>query len=123
MKLQRDTFPERNLITAYGDAHIEINRERHEASLVILPDRLITGWAQGGFERLSENDFAQIAELAPEMLIFGSGSRQRFPAPALLRPLIAARIGYEIMDRAAAARTYKVLMLEGRMVACALLID
>jgi len=123
MKLQPDTQPDRNLITAYGVGHVEINRQRHAASLVLLPDRLVSPWAASGFDALQESDFRLIAELAPEILLIGTGARQRFPAAALLRPLIEARIGYEIMDFAAAARTYNVLMLEGRRVAAALLIE
>ena len=123
MKLQRDTFPDRNLITAYGAGHVEINRQRHGVSLVLLPDRVISPWAADGFDALQAGDFQLIAELAPEILLVGTGARQRFPAPALLRSLIEARIGYEIMDFAAAARTYNVLMLEGRRVAAALLIE
>lgn len=122
MKLQRDTYPERNLITAYGPGHVEINRRRHEANLLLTPDRLIPGWAADGFDSLTDRDFEAIVELAPEILLIGTGARQRFPAPALLRPLIEARIGYEVMDMAAAARTYNVLMLEGRQVAAALLL-
>jgi uncharacterized protein len=41
----------------------------------------------------------------------------------LLRPLIEARIGYEVMDVAAACRTYNLLTSEGRKVAAALLFD
>ena len=123
MKLQRDTQPDRNLITAYGAGHVEINRQRHETSLVLLPDRLISPWAASGFAALQVSDFQLIADLAPEILLVGTGIRQRFPAPALLRSLIEARIGYEIMDSAAAARTYNVLMLEGRRVAAALLVE
>jgi uncharacterized protein len=38
-----------------------------------------------------------------------------------LAPLIAAGIGYEVMDTGAACRTYNVLMAENRKVAAALL--
>ena len=53
--------------------------------------------------------------------VFGSGARLRFPAAALLRPLIDAGIGIETMDTAAACRTYNVLLAEGRKVVAALL--
>jgi peroxiredoxin Q/BCP len=49
-------------------------------------------------------------------VIFGSGSRLRFPKPMLLQPLMARRIGFETMDTAAACRTYNVLLAEGRAV-------
>jgi uncharacterized protein len=57
------------------------------------------------------------------VVLLGTGWRQRFPAPALMRPLMDERIGYEIMDLPAACRTYNILMAEGRYVAAALLFD
>ena len=56
-------------------------------------------------------------------VIFGSGARIRFPRPALLRELIAKRIGFETMDTPAACRTYNVLLAEGRSVVAALLFE
>ena len=63
------------------------------------------------------------AALSPELVIFGSGSRLRFPKPALLQPLMTRRIGFETMDTAAACRTYNVLLAEGRAVVAALLFE
>ena len=52
-----------------------------------------------------------------------SSDLQRFPAPAVMRPLIEAKIGFEIMDLPAACRTYNILMGENRNVAAALFFD
>jgi uncharacterized protein len=60
-----------------------------------------------------------VADLKPELVIFGSGARIRFPAAALLRPLIERGIGVETMDTGAACRTYNVLAGEGRSVVLA----
>ena len=46
---------------------------------------------------------------------------QQFPHPSLLRPLIDAGIGVEVMDTLAAARTYNILVAEGRSVAAVLM--
>ncbi len=123
MKLQLDMPGRHNMVTGYGDGYIVINQLRHEQNLLLMPDRLVTGWATGGFAALSADDFAQICELAPELLLVGTGRRQRFPSPALLRPLIEAGIGHEVMDLAAACRTYNLLAAEGRRVAAALMAD
>lgn len=61
------------------------------------------------------------ASVKPEVLLLGTGARQRFPSPAVLRPLLQAGIGVEVMDTQAAARTYNILMAEGRRVVAALL--
>ena len=55
-------------------------------------------------------------------MILGTGASQKFPPPATLRPLIEAGIGFEIMDTAAACRTYNILVAEDRNVAAALII-
>jgi uncharacterized protein len=80
-------------------------------------------WQVARFEDLTPEHFARLAELAPEVVIFGSGARIRFPRPAWLRPLVDLRIGLETMDTAAACRTYNVLAQEGRHVAVALLLE
>jgi len=56
-------------------------------------------------------------------VLLGTGSRQRFPRPALYVALTRARIGVEVMDTAAACRTYNILTAEGRRVVAAVLQD
>ncbi len=110
-------------MTAYGEGYIAVNGVRHTRSLLLMPQRLETDWSAGGFETLTEADFARLAQLGCDVLLLGTGSRQRFPQPSLLRPLMTARIGLEVMDSGAAARTYNVLTAEGRNVAAFLLLD
>ncbi|MDT3735224.1 MAG: Mth938-like domain-containing protein [Denitratisoma sp.] len=123
MKLHLDNPSSRNLVTGYGAGYVAINHRHYEAGLILLPDRIVESWGTGGFEALAEQDFEVIRTLGPEILLLGTGNRQRFPAPGLLRPLIEARIGYEVMDLPAACRTFNILMAEGRQVAAALLIE
>jgi uncharacterized protein len=80
-------------------------------------------WPPQRFEQLQAAHFDQLLALSPELVIFGSGARQRFAAPALLRGFFERRIGFEAMDTAAACRTFNVLVSEGRSVVAALLID
>lgn len=123
MKLQHDTITDKNVITGYGPGHVQVNGADYRGNLTVQPDRIEAGWTAGGFAQLSADDFATLAALGCEVLLIGTGDRQRFPAPALLRPLIEARIGFEIMDVPAACRTYNILMGENRNVAVALLFD
>ena len=58
-----------------------------------------------------------------ELIIFGSGVRNRFPPPAWLQPLMARRLGLETMDTPAACRTYNILASEGRNVVAALILE
>lgn len=121
MKLHLDHASIQNIITGYGSDHVLINGMRHGSSLVVLPDEVIADWT-GTWSALAAQDFDQVLMRAPEIVLLGTGQRQRFPAPALYKALIAARIGMEIMDTPAACRTYNILAGEGRRVAAALLL-
>lgn len=122
MKLNLEQNPNLNLITGYGADHVLINKVRHDGNLIVTGDRVIA-WTSSGVEQLAADDFAAVRDLKPEVVVVGTGTRQRFPAPQVLRPLIEANIGYEIMDLAAACRTYNILATEGRAVVAALVFD
>lgn len=123
MKLFLDKAGDRNTVTGYGPDHVRVNQQRFEANLIVLPSRIEEDWANAGFDALTEADFDRLAALGAEIVLIGTGTRQRFPSPVLLRPLIDARVGFEIMDLAAACRTYNILVGEGRAAAAALLFD
>ncbi|MDP1609727.1 MAG: Mth938-like domain-containing protein [Sulfuritalea sp.] len=110
-------------ITAYDAGHIDVNGRRLTKSFLLTPQRLIEDWSPDSFDSLTEADLDAVAELGCPIVLLGTGPRQRFPAPALLRQLIKRRIGVEVMDSHAACRTYNILMAEGRDVAAALIIE
>ncbi len=99
-----------------------MNQRRIETNLIILPDKLIEPWQVNSFEELTEADFARFTELDVEVVLLGTGTRIRFPHPRLAKSLHAAHIGLEVMDTAAACRTYNILMSENRRVAAALFV-
>ncbi|MCL2830903.1 MAG: Mth938-like domain-containing protein [Betaproteobacteria bacterium] len=121
MKLEWDRIEGKNAFTGYGQNYVEINGKRHESGLLVLSGQIIEGWGLAGFEALQVEDFEQLAALAPDIALFGSGPTLRFPAPELLRPLIEAGIGLEVMNTPAACRTWNILVSEGRKVVAALL--
>ncbi|GMV56342.1 MAG: hypothetical protein AMXMBFR6_21470 [Betaproteobacteria bacterium] len=124
MKLIRDTSSRGHTITAYGPGWFEVAGAHIETSLIIMPDRLISDWARGlgsEPEPLSASQLASLAELGCAILLLGTGSSQRFPERHLLRPILRAGMGIEIMTTPAACRTYNLLASEGRSVAAALL--
>ena len=112
-----------NVFSGYGPGYVMVNGQRHERSLVVLRERLVTDWQISGFDSLAAADFEMLAGLEPEVLLLGTGERQRFPRPELTRALIDARIGLEVMDLQAACRTYNILVAEERKVVAALLFD
>ncbi len=121
MKLHASAPTRLHTFTGYGEGYVLLNGARHEASMIVLPERLLP-WPVAGFEALTEEHFALIAELKPEVVLLGTGGRLRFPHPRLTAPLTRARIGLEVMDVQAACRTYNILMSEERVVAAALVL-
>ena len=109
-----------NTITGYGEGYVVVNGERRSSNVVVLPDR-IEQWPVKGFEDLSADDFAFLGNLDVEIVLLGTGPRQRFPHPRLTAALAQSGIGLEVMDVQAACRTYNILVAEERKVAAALL--
>ena len=112
-----------NVVTGFGVGWVRIGALEYRESLVLTPDSIVTGWAPAGFNALEEANFAQLLASKPELVLLGTGRLIRFPAPSLSRPLVQAQVGLEVMDTAAACRTYNILAAEGRRVAAGLLID
>ena len=123
MKMRADRMEGQNAIARHGPEGVLVNGVEYTESVVVPWAGTVVPWHANGFDELTADHFARLAALKPELVIFGSGRRIRFPAPALLRPLIDARIGVETMDVRAACRTYNILMAEGRRVAAALLME
>ena len=123
MKIEREQAEGKNLFTGYGPGYVEVNRARHAASLVVSGERLITDWPVDSVGALGADHLAAIIELKPEVVLIGTGSAFAFPEPRILAPLHQARIGVEVMDTAAACRTYNILLGEGRNVVAALIVD
>ena len=55
-------------------------------------------------------------------MLLGTGRQQQFPSIELRRSLVQAQLNLEVMDTAAACRTYNLLVAEGRDVAAAVII-
>jgi uncharacterized protein len=109
-----------NSITAYGEGYVQVNSQRYESSLIVMPERVLS-WSASDFFSLRSKDFEELKNLGAEIVLLGTGPKQRFPHPSLTAPLAQAGIGVEVMDLKAACRTYNILVAEERKVAAALL--
>jgi len=121
MKLLPDAS-NRHSITGYGPGWVSVNGEKFTKSIFISPQDGTSVWQCPGFEELSADHFDVFAAMQPELIVFGSGERIRFPHPRTLQSLYALRIGVETMDTQAACRTFNFLAGEGRRVIAALLV-
>ena len=130
MKLQPDKT-DTQVITGYGSGWVSLGffvdgqprQEKVSHSIVIGSHGERHDWQGITFTQLEAQHFEQLAQLKPELVIFGSGAKLRFPQAAHQRALMQARIGCETMDTLAACRTYNILAGEGRHVVAVLLAD
>lgn len=123
MKLHASTTKQYQTVTGYDDSGVEINAEHFDYSLIVMPETAPRPWAVPDFESLAAEHFERIEADQPDVVILGTGARQRFVHPRLVASLSARRIGVECMDSHAACRTYNILMGEGRKVTLALIIE
>ena len=112
-----------NVVTGTGPGWVRVGTVEYRANIILLPDAVIEGWAPAGFDTLRETDFAALLAHTPEMVLLGTGERQRFVHPSLLQSLSGARVGVDAMDTRAACRTFNILVAEDRRVAAALIVE
>ncbi len=115
-------YPGRAPIDAYGNGGFRFADMSHRGSLICLPSG-IYGWQPRVVADITLADFAiALAEgAALDLLLLGTGATQVFVSRELKRAVEAAGIALEAMATGAAARTYNVLLAEGRPVGAALL--
>jgi uncharacterized protein len=121
VKLHASAVSRLNAFTGYGEGYVLVNGARHDASLIVLAERILA-WPVSGFEALAAEHFAGLVALKPEVVLLGTGPRLRFPHASVTAALAAAGIGVEVMDTQAACRTYNILAAEERRVAAALVL-
>jgi len=110
-------------ITACDDGSVTINGIIHRESLIVLPHVAPAKWPVISFDALTTSDLMLLTKALPDVVLLGTGRRQRFVRPELAAPLLERQIGIECMDNHAACRTYHLLSTEGRKVALALIFD
>jgi uncharacterized protein len=122
MKIELDIpAPDRNIIESYSSAGIIINKVLYQNSIIIRAGEPIEHWPPASLADLQLTHFDRLIELAPELVLLGTGRRLQFPPQEILASLISRQIGMEVMDSAAACRAYNFIAGEGRKVVAAML--
>ena len=122
MKIAKEnTRRDIKVIRAYAPGRINVNETLITRSFILAPDQVLEDWSPQRFEDLLPEHLDAALALEPEILIIGTGATQRFLAAELMAALSKTGMGLEVMDTAAACRTYNVLLSEDRKVVAALL--
>jgi uncharacterized protein len=122
MKPHSDTQHGTLRISAYDAHSVTVGDTRLEASFVITTTELHPALQLPGLDALRWAHLDRVIGSELQVLLLGTGARQRFPASELLVESAARGIGLEVMDSQAACRTYNILAGEGRQVAALILL-
>lgn len=108
-------------ITAFDGKSVSVGAFEYRESIAVSFNTRASVWS--GAHPLTAEMIARGESLDAEIVIVGTGATHVFLKHEVLRPLIDARVGFELMASPAACRTYNVLLAEGRKVGLLLLID
>ena len=115
-------YPGQAPIEAFGEGGFRFAGMSHRGSLLVLPSG-IRAWAAVSADDLTMASFEPLlADRARiDFVLLGTGATQVFPGRRIRDGFDAVGLGLEVMSTGAAARTYNVLLAEGRNVAAALI--
>lgn len=112
-----------NVIRSYQPGELRIRDNIIRSHVILSRDRIIADWSPAPLDSLSAADFAPALELAPEIILLGTGRTQKFPPIGILTELMQSGIAIEVMETSAACRTFNILIGESRSVVAALLVE
>jgi uncharacterized protein len=107
-------------VQSVGEDGIRVNNHCWSETIALTPQEIMDTWAPVPVAQLTMDDFARLLADQPELVIVGTGAKGEFPPRELTFAFARRGVGLEVMDTAAAARTFNVLAGEGRRVAAVL---
>jgi len=115
--------PRDYLFVRKADAHtVTVVDRPFTASIILARDKVIDDWGISDITTMAPKDAEPILALQPDVVLLGTGERQQFPSQAVLAAFLQRGVGVEVMDNAAAARTWDILASEGRNVVAAFIL-
>jgi uncharacterized protein len=122
MDLSLDRHGDYLFVRRVAERSITVVDRELTASFLLSPERAVEQWPVTQAQALSGDHVEAVLELKPEVVLLGTGTRQQFPPAAFMAGFLRKGIGIEVMDNAAAARTYDLLASEGRRVVAAFIL-
>ncbi|MEE9313318.1 MAG: MTH938/NDUFAF3 family protein [Rhizobiaceae bacterium] len=114
-------FPGRAPVDTYGNGGFRFAEMSHKGSILCLPSG-IYGWTAKQASDLTLINFKRVfAEIDLELILIGTGNDPAPISQALRDEFKKLDIRVDAMTTGAAARTFNVLLSEGRAVGAALL--
>lgn len=122
MQLVHENPEFRYVLRGINEAGVLVNQQRLSQSFLVTPQQLLENWRPTSIADLRAEDFNEALALQPEVILLGTGERQQFPEASILAAVMGRGVGLEVMNSAAAARTFNVLAGEQRRVLAAFLL-
>lgn len=122
MDLSENRLQHPNLITSAQAHECIIGSQTHHQSLIIPSHQQLKPIAVKTVSDLTESLIAELCAYQPEVILLATGADIVFPATDILQPLVQQNIGLEVLHNQAAARTFNVLLSEGRQAVCLMMI-
>ena len=110
-----------NTIKSYESGRVTIDEKTYTTSLVVTSEKILE-WPPLSFNELTLEHLQLIKDFKPELVLIGSGERQKMLPAKFLAFFGTAGIGIECMTTSAACRTYNLLVSEARNVAVGLIL-
>ncbi|MGE0764939.1 MAG: Mth938-like domain-containing protein [Hyphomicrobiaceae bacterium] len=115
-------YPASAPIDAYGNGGFRFAGMSHRGSILCLPDA-IEAWEVTKAAQISPQTLVRVLARSEhlDLVLLGTGEDLAVPSQDVRAAFSAAGVGLEFMATGAAARTYNMLLGEGRRVAAALI--
>jgi uncharacterized protein len=121
MKIYDSSTRGQNSFTGYGDDFVTVNGTQYRCSLLVTMDTLTDNWPVTSVSALTAVALESLPVQPGGIILLGTGPKQAFPDRQVLRTMAGRRIAVEVMDTAAACRTFNLLNAEGRVVLAAII--
>jgi uncharacterized protein len=122
MKLTDESRGTTNMVRSYAPGELRVGEASYTRSCVLAAQNIVPDWPPQSIEELQAEHLDAVLALQPEVVILGTGVRQQFPPAALMSRVLTRGVGLEVMDTAAACRTFNILIAEDRKAVAALLL-
>ena len=122
MPLTEDIITSRYRISSYSDDSISINEVDYHQSLLLSAQQMLNPWPVTSISDLDQETLEPVLEMNPDVVLLGTGQRQRFPSAQVFALFGERGIGLEVMDNGALCRTFNILVAEDRAVVAAIML-
>lgn len=116
MNVQAESTPLHKIIRRYENGVLYTQDQAYQQAIMLFKDSTYTDVLPSCFAALNQSHFEQWIALKPELILVGTGNEQIFLNPADQAFFIKHKISVETMTTPSAARTFNILVSEGRLV-------